>query len=188
MQLASIPRRVFIYFMLLIFLLWLQSGIIPYFMEQFSASNIQLILILAMFLAFDFESLNDLWMAFIFGFFLDLLSGFVLGPWSAATISVYAFSALLSRRVYIDNVFVVIIVAFFSVCIGSSVNQLFLAHAPRMEEFQVALFLKKMFAEAFYTAILSPVFFFLFKKALRNSSSNLAVSTSTSSGKLFLKD
>lgn len=187
MQTSIISKRVLTYFLLLIFLLWLQSGIIPYFMEKYSGSNLQLVLILAIFLAFDFKSLKDLWLAFTFGFFLDLLSGFILGPWSAAAISVYAFSALLSRRVFIDNIFVIIIITFFSVCLGSSVNQLFLAHAPRMEQFQIALFFEKTFLEAFLTAIFAPIFFFLFKKAL-SGSSNLAGSSIRGSGSLILRN
>lgn len=161
--------RNILYLFILLITLWVQGGIISQLISNLTGSNVQVVIILVVFLAFDFRNIGDIWLAFVFGMALDMLSGILIGPWSAATVSVYTFCCFISRRVFIDNILVLMGVTFISILLGSSVNQLLIAHAPRMEQFEMVVFIKKLLQEAFLSAIVAPIIFFFFRLIFKSS-------------------
>lgn len=155
-------KRLVIYLILMLLGLWFQSSVCAVFFQSYFGAIPQVIVILLVYLAFDFREVSDFGLAFFIGLSLDFLSGTLLGPWAAAAVAVYAICALLSRSVYADNKLLVALLCFCVVIVAVIVNQLLVAHAPQMQISSWNVLMSTTLKEALLTAVLSPIFFMFF--------------------------
>jgi len=157
-------RRFIIFFLVAISGLIIQSSFRFYFpaLRHFCP---QLLFILVIFLSFQDSSTKGVLCSFFLGLLLDISSGMVIGPWAGAYTLSYTAVALVSQGIFADSAFAVIFSTFVAYLI-SGLTFVLLSFSFTGGSTSAML---GIFIEAFATALVAPLVFYLLKFLLKNS-------------------
>ncbi len=164
-------KKAIFYFLIIIASLALQSTFL-----SLGLITPDLILLLVIVISINYQSIPGLLFCFLLGVTADFSSGVYLGPNSAAYVAVFSFVASVSKRLFADRVFAIVILTFVASILKSTVVNLFLFYFAKRE---LAMAVgETIIAEAVLTAVLSSVLIFFLSPSKKSRSVGSALSLS----------
>jgi rod shape-determining protein MreD len=140
--------------------LLIQGTVIRGLLPHFFVPN--LIVILAVFLAFYESSILGCILVFLLGLMLDMSGGVVLGPWAGSMVFIFAVVAVLAQRIFVESPVAVMVTTSICALVANVVHAGLSYQVSRAEFASYG----RVFGEAFVTALLCPLLFPLLRKLL----------------------
>jgi len=145
---------------LALFVLLVQGTLLRSFLPGFLIPNLMIVLVT--FIALNDDSVSGALVAFFCGLLLDLNSGLLLGPWSAACILIFGVLTTLQQRLFVESALALAVVVSVASLAASAVVGLLLWQFTGPEARIIPLIL----SEALMSALVSPILFPILRRWL----------------------
>lgn len=156
-------RRLILLLFAGIFFLIFQTTFLPFLPVQRIRPDV--LLIFTLYLAFLFSPIFGGILAFFLGYLLDLFSGSSLGLYTFSRPLIFFAAQLLRERFYLEGFAFQFLFAFlFSLSEGILISVLINALQPIPPESLYPSFFSYVFPKSFFTGLVTPLLFFLFRK------------------------
>lgn len=136
----------------------LQSSVLSVLLPPWTQPN--LLILIAVFLAFYFPTMLGSFFSFVIGLQYDLTSGLLVGPWAGVMVLTFGLVAALSQRIFVESSFAIFVAVVLMAITGDLIYLLLSGSLPD----SITAFLSEILGGSVVTGFVAiPVF-----KMLRN--------------------